>query len=110
MTLDSMDRFQYDLLKAQATPVVGPLFVSTAKAAISIVEITVGIAFAILFGVLSIFHDSFQDRLGMSVGHCVIGFEGLKYSLANFFTLGVFGNSLVEDFKESRKDGTVIYN
>lgn len=91
--LGMMYNVQRTLSGAQATPIVGPLFVSPVKAVVSIAQIIGGLVFGILFAPLSFVFNS-EWLAGKSLacgGHLGLGFFSLGYSLTNIVSLGFVG-------------------
>jgi hypothetical protein len=91
---------QRNLSVAQASPILGPLIVSPAKALVSVAEIIIGIAIAVLFGVFSLLFILFHQNDALSwtatqtaygLGNVGLGVTSLIYSVANMGTLGLFG-------------------
>lgn len=94
----AMNVAQEFLLRAQAIPLAG-VFVSCVKATVSVIELVIGIAGAILFGVLSCACCCVgADRFFEYGLHVVLGGAGLALSIANILTLGFAGDYLVKNY------------
>lgn len=83
----------------EGCPLVGPLAVSPLHAIISVVEVVVGIAGAILFGILSSFlgllspkaRNTIWEGAGQNFLRCgVMGVRASVLSVINFATVGIF--------------------
>lgn len=98
---------QFQLMKAQTTPCIGPILISPLTALASVIEIIVGLAGVILCGALALCCCSvFQIGVALGEYHCIVGFTGLKYSLFNIFTLGLKGQQLVNSFRKEFQSAT----
>ena len=81
----TMGGIQKRLDRAQTTPVVGSLFVSPAKAILSLVQIIASLA--VLF---SCGHCLDEEAIFATM-HANVGFEGLGKSITNILTLEFVG-------------------
>ena len=88
-----MQRVQFFLNKAQAVPVVGPVFVSPVKAVVSIAQTITAIAACIFFNALT--RLTKKENLALlyikSQAELSLGFFNLAYSIINMLTLGIIG-------------------
>lgn len=91
MTISQSWEFQRCLSRAQAIPAVGFLLVSPVKALVSLVQLIVGIAGSILFGVLlAITLNPCIFRITMtSLGYSAMGLFDFLYSVSNFVSFGL---------------------
>ncbi len=93
---------QRSLSTAQAIPVFG-IAVSPVKAAVSIVQIIVGLAGTIIFGVgvLLTNREAFGFGTVISFGISLAGATSLVYSIGNILTLGILGYKLEKERDKS---------
>ncbi len=91
-----VESFQSQLTKSQAIPVVGFLIVSPIKAFLSLVEIVVSIAVAILLGAAAVlsFDNDLVKMTCKILTYTGSGFYNFAISIANIVTLGLLANRL----------------
>ena len=96
---------QETLLKAQATPLVGPIVVSPVKALISTAQLVAGIAGIILFGPLIVICNNkyCAKKAFCCVGHIGTGLIGLVDSIVNIVTLGILNKGVMGEAKDDVK-------
>ncbi len=89
------------LSESQAIPLIGPLFVSPFKAALSLIQIIAGVAFALISAT---FGSLFGSPAAMKFAatsklHVGLGILSLCYSLVNMLSLGILGFYLQHTIK-----------
>lgn len=94
ISVDQMYFLQRHLSQSQAVPFIGPLFISPAKAVVSLLQTITALAAAIFFGLgtLILEIDYFSIITFKAVAHLGMGLFGLGYSIANIATIGILGH------------------
>lgn len=83
--------FQQKLSKMQAYPVVGPIFVSPAKAVCAVIQTIISLTAAVFLGLLAIVFVNVRPYAGIAFLYAGTGLIGLGYSVVNILSLGYIG-------------------
>ncbi len=96
-SVQGMLDFQRGMSKAQATPLVGFAIISPIKAVVSLVQIAVGLVFAVICAIFSAFTGGCGTPCGKgftkgactSMAHAGLGMISLTYSIVNILSFGI---------------------
>ncbi len=101
--LHTMYSLQRSLSSAQATPIVGPIFVSPVKAVVSTGQLITGLAIGILFGSACVAYQNGTCARASLTGfsHAGHGIMSLMYSIANMLSFGTVGFAIESTISNS---------